>query len=57
MTVEEVAEYLQLNRQTVTRMAARRELPGIKIGREWRFRKTHLDAYLDGELKKRLCDE
>ncbi len=55
MTVDEVASYLKMNRQTITRMAARGELPAMKVGREWRFRKNYLDALLDEELKKKLC--
>ncbi len=55
MTVDEVAGYLKMNRQTITRMAARGELPAMKVGREWRFRKNYLDAMLDEELKRKLC--
>jgi excisionase family DNA binding protein len=57
MTADDVASYLQLNKQTVTRMAARGELPAIKLGREWRFRKEYIDAKLDEELKKNLCEQ
>ena len=55
MTVDEVADYLRLSRQTVSRMAQRDELPAVKVGREWRFRKQYLDAKFDEELKKKLC--
>ncbi len=57
MTVDEVAEYLRLNSQTVSRMAQKGELPAAKVGREWRFRKNYLDAMLDEELKKKLCTQ
>jgi excisionase family DNA binding protein len=39
-TVGEVAGYLQLQPETVRGMARRGELPGIKIGKVWRFRKS-----------------
>lgn len=55
MTSEEVANYLRLDIQTVSRMAARGDLPAVKIGREWRFKKEYLDAKIDEELKKKLC--
>ena len=55
MTVEEVAKYLQLNTQTVSRMAARGELPAVKIGRHWRFRKETLDSFLDEQAAKMLA--
>lgn len=54
MTVEEVAKYLQLNPQTVSRMAARGELPAAKVGRHWRFRREILDKFLDDEAAKML---
>lgn len=55
MTTGEVANYLQLDIQTVSRMAQRGELPAVKVGREWRFKKEYLDAKFDDELKRKLC--
>jgi excisionase family DNA binding protein len=57
MTVEEVASYLKLNSQTVSRMAAKGQLPAVKVGREWRFKKEYLDAKLDEGLKRKLCSQ
>jgi excisionase family DNA binding protein len=54
MTVEEVAKYLQLHMQTVSRMAQRGDLPAVKIGRHWRFRKDTLDAFLEEQAAKTL---
>lgn len=39
-TVDELAGYLKLQPETVRGMARRGELPGIKIGKVWRFRKS-----------------
>ncbi|HSQ16609.1 MAG TPA: helix-turn-helix domain-containing protein [Anaerolineales bacterium] len=39
-TVGEVAGYLKLQPETVRGMARRGDLPGIKIGKVWRFRKS-----------------
>ena len=47
MTVVEVADYLRLNRFTVYRMIARRELPAIKVTDQWRFRQRDLEAWLE----------
>lgn len=55
MTVEQVAEYLQLHVQTVSRMAQRGELPAVKVGRHWRFRKDWLDAELEQQLGKEVA--
>jgi excisionase family DNA binding protein len=46
----EVAEYLNLHRQTVTRLADRGELPGVKIGRKWRFRQEDIQTYFDEQI-------
>ncbi len=41
-TVEEVARYFRLKPSTVRNMAKRGELPAVKIGRVWRFRRSAL---------------
>jgi excisionase family DNA binding protein len=45
-TVEEVAEYLKLQPETIRSMARRGELPAIKLGKVWRFRQTAIHAML-----------
>jgi excisionase family DNA binding protein len=57
MTAEEVATYLRLDLTTVQRMAARGDLPAVKVGRYWRFRKEFIDAKFDEELRKKLCGQ
>ena len=39
-TVEEMADYLKLQPETIRSMARRGELPAIKLGKVWRFRKS-----------------
>ena len=48
LTVEEVAAVLRLSGKTVRRMIARGDLLGRQIGRQWRVRRTHLDAFIRG---------
>ena len=48
MTCEEAAAYLRLHTRTVGRLLAQGKLPGVKVGRQWRLRRTDLDAYLRG---------
>lgn len=57
MTVEEVANYLKLNKQTVMRMAARGELPAAKVGRHWRFRRPDIEAYIERKVAGLKSDE
>ena len=49
MTVDEVAGFMRVSRETVYRLALRGELPGRKIGRVWRFRKDAIHKYMEGE--------
>ena len=46
MTVEEAAQYLRMNPQTVYRRAEAGELPAIRIGRSLRFKRDLLDEWL-----------
>ncbi|MBI4659994.1 MAG: helix-turn-helix domain-containing protein [Verrucomicrobia bacterium] len=50
MTLEEVAKYLKLKPQTVYKWAQENQIPGAKIGKEWRFRKTILDHWVDSAI-------
>jgi excisionase family DNA binding protein len=47
MTIEQVAKYLKLKPQTVYKWAQEGQIPGAKIGKEWRFRKRILDEWID----------
>ena len=47
MTTEEVLEYLQVNLRTVYRLIKMGQLPAVRVGRQWRFRKRDVDAWLD----------
>ena len=46
MTLDQVAEYLQVSTRTVQRLIADGKLTGIKVGRQWRFRQTDVAAAL-----------
>ncbi len=50
LTPEEAARYLRVNPQTVYRMLRRGECPGTKMGRQWRIRRTELEACLAPKL-------
>lgn len=52
LTVKELAEYLKLNEKTAYRLAARKDIPGFKIGGSWRFRKSEIDAWIEKQGKK-----
>jgi excisionase family DNA binding protein len=50
LTIEEVAEYLRLTPQTIYKWAQEKKIPAVKLGKEWRFRKTILDRWLDEQI-------
>ena len=50
MTLEEVARYLKLKPQTVYKWAQEGQIPGTKLGKEWRFRRSILDEWIDTSI-------
>jgi excisionase family DNA binding protein len=50
LTLEEVAHYLRLKPQTIYKWAQERRIPAVKLGKEWRFRKSLLDRWLDEQM-------
>lgn len=46
MTLEEVAEYLNVDRFTVYRLLSQKELPAFKVGNQWRFKRKLIEAWL-----------
>jgi excisionase family DNA binding protein len=49
LTTEEVLAYLQVNLRTVYRLIQAGKIPAVRVGRQWRFRKRDVDAWLDGQ--------
>ena len=49
LTTEEVLEYLQVNLRTVYRLIKAGKIPAVRVGRQWRFRKRDIDAWLENQ--------
>lgn len=49
LTTEEVLEYLQVNLRTVYRLIKAGKIPAVRVGRQWRFRKTDIDGWLESQ--------
>jgi excisionase family DNA binding protein len=47
LTTEEVLAYLQVNLRTVYRLIKAGKIPAVRVGRQWRFRKRDIDAWID----------
>ena len=48
LTVEEAADLLRVDEETVARLAESGELPGRKVGDEWRFTRNAVLSWLEG---------
>jgi excisionase family DNA binding protein len=53
MTSYEVAAYLRVSRATVIRLFKRRNLPGFRIGVDYRFRRADIDEWIEAREKAR----
>lgn len=51
MDIRQVTAYLQINEATAYSWAQKSKLPGIKIGRIWRFRPEDIEAWLDENMQ------
>ena len=47
LTTEEVLGYLKTTPRTIYRLIRNGELPAVRIGRQWRFRRTDLDRWVE----------
>jgi excisionase family DNA binding protein len=56
MTIEEVAKYLKLKPQTIYTWAQNQKIPAVKLGKEWRFRKSVIDKWFDRHLDEKFSD-
>src|SRR5262245_30529242 len=53
LNAEQAAQFLQIDEETVIEMAESGKLPGRKLGKEWRFSRAALVAWLSAPEKKR----
>jgi len=45
-TIGNLAEYLKISKSTLYKLAQHGKLPGVKVGRHWRFHKNAVDRWL-----------
>lgn len=51
MTAKEVADYLSFSKNWVYKKAETGEIPGVRLGGNWRFKKSIIDEWLEGKFK------
>lgn len=52
LTIKQLSEYLMVSEKTIYRMLEKNNLPGIRVGGQWRFRKRDIDAWIDNQVRK-----
>lgn len=51
LTIDEVARYLRLTPQTIYKWAQEKRIPAVKLGKEWRFRRSVIDKWFDDQVQ------
>lgn len=46
LSVEEIAEYLGISKDTVYTWIANKAMPAHRIGRFWKFKRTEIDEWI-----------
>jgi excisionase family DNA binding protein len=49
LTSREVAELLPVSKDTIEQMARAGQIPAKQVGRFWRFRRSAIEAWFDGQ--------
>ena len=47
LTLEQIAEYLQMSESSIYKMAQGGKIPAYKVGRQWRFKKEKIDKWVE----------
>ena len=47
LSVEEIAQYLGISKDTVYTWINKKKMPAHKIGRLWKFKKEQVDAWVE----------
>ncbi len=50
LTIDELATYLKLKPQTIYKWAQTGKVPGAKFGKEWRFRLSTIERWIDSQI-------
>ena len=50
LTMHELAVYLHLDEQTVSKLVAAGKIPSLQVDRQWRFKREVIDAWIEEQL-------
>ena len=54
LTIKELAKYLNVTERTIYNLLERGELPGFKVGANWRFRREDIDKWIEENMKSKI---
>lgn len=52
MTVREVGALLRITPQTIYKMVEERSLPGVRVGKQWRFEREKIRVWISDQTDK-----
>ncbi len=47
LTLEQIAEYLQMSTSSIYKMTQAGKIPSYRVGRQWRFKKEEIDKWVE----------
>jgi excisionase family DNA binding protein len=50
LTTEQVAQYLRIDKFTVYRLVTQGKIPAFKVGTQWRFKRSMVEAWLESNM-------
>lgn len=50
LTTRQVAQYLKVDKFTIYRLVAKKQIPAFRVGNQWRFKKSMLEAWLSKNM-------
>jgi len=51
LRINEVADYLQISKENVYKLAQRGRIPASKVGGQWRFKRKRIDDWMEAQEK------
>jgi len=53
LTLDQVADYLQMSKSSIYKIVQKGRIPAYKVGRQWRFKREEVDTWVEkGRLQK-----
>lgn len=54
MNIKEASDYLGVSADTLYKYVYEKKVPAFKLGNRWKFKKSHLDRWMD---RQSICSE